>query len=187
MIIVLLHRQPDQFNQVIQEMEAAGFAHIALTSVIASDQPLMKQALTAFGSDFRVRLAFDRFDSLRNELVTGVENIEEVLALSKVAPTAVLDVEERLGAGKISMLEAAHIPVGTGFDPGENPADAFKEAAIELTMRMPRSSRRAFHSLRIFGPSDGPVLRFGRALSSRRKKHGSSSRTPSEAILPIAS
>lgn len=140
MIIVLLHRQPDQFNQVIQEMEAAGFAHIALTSVIASDQPLMKQALTAFGSDFRVRLAFDRFDSLRNELVTGVENIEEVLALSKVAPTAVLDVEERLGAGKISMLEAAHIPVGTGFDPGENPADAFKEAAIELTMRMPRIS-----------------------------------------------
>jgi len=138
MIIVLLEDGPTGYDELIVEMAESGFAHIRLDDVSPSGAEFTRLAFETLGSDFRIGLARDRLDPLRNEIVTGVAGLEEILALSRLAPTAVIDAGSILTKVGFKMLEAAHIPVAREFLPGEDGADSFRRTAILLATKLPR-------------------------------------------------
>jgi dCMP deaminase len=137
MIIVMLDRQGAGPAQEVEWLAEAGFTHVGLDSVVRPDDALARQAFAAFGDDFRIRLARARFDPLRNELVTGVANLEEILALSRMAPTGVLDPGFQLGATDVRMLEAARVPVRQGRE-GSAGKDGLLKLLLDVATRLPR-------------------------------------------------
>jgi len=135
MIVVLLSRRtiPDT---IFQELAAAGFTHLVLPE---TPRNLDQQNVEQWGPEYRVALVRDWFVPRRNELVTGVLRSEELLALSRIARTGVVDLDQRLSSGEADMLDAAQIPVHR-LTSEELTMDTLRPALVDLAGRLPRIS-----------------------------------------------
>jgi dCMP deaminase len=140
MIIALLRRRDEIPDGLVQELADAGFFTLDLDECVPDDGRLSTRAAEMWGADFRIRLARDRFDPLRNEIVTGIARIEELLALSRTTRTGVIDPNGRLTDGERAMLEAAHIPVYRLPSPAPLTFHALRPALLDLAARLPRIS-----------------------------------------------
>jgi dCMP deaminase len=138
MIIAILTEGGGLPKGLTQTASAAGFAIVDLAQCVPAAGNLLSRARENWGADFRVRLATGAFDPLRNELVAGVDNIEEILLLSRVAPTGVLDTCGSLSTGEIDMLEAARIPVDRLAGMGTLLAGDYGDVVMALAARMSR-------------------------------------------------
>ncbi len=135
MIVVLL-TQDALPEPLLEALAAAGFTHLELPP---TPHPLDQQNVQQWGPDYRVRLVRDWFAPRRNELVTGILRIEELLALSRIARTGIIDLEQRLSPGQADMLDAAQIPVHR-LAAGDVSIDVLRPALVDLASRLPRIS-----------------------------------------------
>jgi dCMP deaminase len=135
MIVALLTRQslPDS---LFQELAAAGFTHLDLP---ATPPTLDQENVQHWGPDYRVKMVHDWFVPRRNELVTGIMRSEELLALSRIARTGLIDLDERLSSGEADMLDAAQIPVHRLVSTAIT-VDLLRPALVDLASRLPRIS-----------------------------------------------
>lgn len=133
MIVALLG--PDGLPESLAaSLEGAGFVHLSIPAVPAA---LDRESVRLWGPDYRVKQCGDWFDPLRNEIVTGIVRMEELLALSQVARTGLIDPEQRLSDGEAAMLDAAHIPVHR-LASQDLTIDALRPALVDLAGRLPR-------------------------------------------------
>jgi len=140
MIIALLGPPEEHLNHLVATLEQSGFTHVPLDEACPGPESLLVQAHQLWGRDFRVRLTRHAFDILRNEVVTGIAHREELLLLSRLAPTAVLDAAGRLSPGDIAMLAAAGIPVHQEADRQPPSPEQVRSRVLELATQLPRIS-----------------------------------------------
>jgi dCMP deaminase len=140
MIIVLMDSERQRTRRAAEILSEAGFTHVDLDRELPAPSVLKAAAAQSFGVDYRVRLLHDRFDRLRNELVTGPENVDEILALSRRKGTGVLDPDCVLGKEDVERLEAAAIPVLQKLPRGNSDEQKLKAAVLALAGRLPRMS-----------------------------------------------
>jgi len=140
MIIVLMAAERLQTKRAAEVLAKAGFTHVDLDRELQAPSVLKAAASQSFGADFRIRLLQDRFDRLRNELVTGPETVEEILALGKLKGTGVLDPDGVLGKEDVERLENARIPVLRKLPRGGSDEQRLKFAVLNLAGRLPRMS-----------------------------------------------
>jgi dCMP deaminase len=133
-MIVALFGPTQLSESLLGELREAGFAHLR---VPACPPQLDQENARLFGPDYRVRLLRDSFEKVRNELVTGLLRMEELLALSRIAPTGLIDVGQRLSKGEADMLDAAHIPVHRLTGEGVTFA-SLRPALVDVARRLPR-------------------------------------------------
>ena len=138
MIIALLAEKKPLPEELVEAAVAAGFAWVDMAECVPATGNLLSRARDAWGADFRVRLTTSAFDLLRNELVIGIDNIEEILLLSRIAPTGVLDTCGILSTGEVDMLEAARIPVDRLAGLGPLLEGNFGRVVMTLAARMSR-------------------------------------------------
>lgn len=139
-MIVALLTQPALPELLLRELAAAGFTHLALPE---TPRTLDQENVQQWGPDYRVKLVRDWFDPRRNELATRIVRSEELLALSRIARTGVVDLEQRLSPGEADMLEAAHIPVHR-LPAKELTLDVLRPVLVDLAKRLPRISWDAY-------------------------------------------
>jgi len=140
MIIALLTGNKPLPNEFGATASDAGFEWLDIEARVPAVGNLLSRARENWGADFRVRLIAASFDPLRNEIVTGLDNVEEILQLSRIAPCGVLDAAESLATGESDMLEAARIPVDRIEGTEALTEDAFGRVVMALAARMHRIS-----------------------------------------------
>ncbi len=140
MIVVLMDSQRQRTKRAAEILGEAGFAHVDLDRELPAPSVLKAAAAQSFGVDFRIRLLRDRFDRLRNELVTGPETVDEILALGKLKGTGVLDPDSVLTKDDLERLAEADIPVLQKMPRGSGEEQKLKAAVLALAGRLPRMS-----------------------------------------------
>lgn len=144
MFIAILEGSRATEIQFVDRLRSGGFRVVDIPALVP-DSGIFDKATSVWGSDFRIRLLKDQLDPLMNHVFTGVRNIQELLALRRIRPTALLLMDQQtLSNEQEAQLASAGLPVGRVTSDDCYHGDKCIGSLMEVTHRMARMDWDAY-------------------------------------------